>query len=248
MVDFDKLRKKEIKTGIELRLYNSWRSFRYGKGKKIGNSIEWNEFDVFKNDMIESYIENSVLKRYDETKTFNKENCFWVSKENQAYQKLIQLEYNNETKTLIEWCNYYNLNYNGVRQRYFRNKKNYTNEQILFGIIKEKKHEIKDFKGLTDSQIKTKASKMISAYRCKDKKKGFECDLDIDWFIENIYNKECSYCDSKINIGCDRLDNSLGHIKINIVPCCYRCNTIKNSHFNFDQMRVIGQFIKLQGF
>lgn len=39
------------------------------------------------------------------------------------------------------------------------------------------------------------------------------------------------------------LNNNKGHLKNNIVPCCYKCNTIKNNFFTFEEMKKIGKFL-----
>lgn len=59
-----------------------------------------------------------------------------------------------------------------------------------------------------------------------DKKKGFENDLDKD-FVSFAINSNCLYCGSKDNITLDRIDNTKGHTKDNVNPCCYRCNMIR---------------------
>lgn len=86
---------------------------------------------------------------------------------------------------------------------------------------------------------------MISSYKCKDKKLGFEkcCDIDIDWMIDNIITKPCIYCGDTHRVGCDRIDNDKGHTKNNVVPCCYDCNCARNNNFTFNEMKEIGKAI-----
>lgn len=93
--------------------------------------------------------------------------------------------------------------------------------------------------------IRAKASKMISSYKNKDAKNGVSmCDIDIDWMIENILSQKCVYCGDDQRIGCDRIDNSKGHTKDNVVPCCIECNTARNNNFSFDEMKIIGATIR----
>lgn len=64
---------------------------------------------------------------------------------------------------------------------------------------------------------------------CKqsDKKKSLEFDLDRN-FIRDLISSGCSYCgETKIRMGLDRIDNTLGHIKINVVAACMRCNYLR---------------------
>jgi hypothetical protein len=87
---------------------------------------------------------------------------------------------------------------------------------------------------------------MISAYKFKDKKNGLNiCDIDIDWMLENIMNKPCIYCGDIHNVGCDRVDNSKGHTKDNVVPACYECNCARNNNFSYEEMLELGKAIKI---
>lgn len=55
---------------------------------------------------------------------------------------------------------------------------------------------------------------------------GAEHDLTVEWVDEQI-SKPCSYCKqqlSKLDMTLDRIDNNIGHVKINLVPACKRCN------------------------
>lgn len=64
--------------------------------------------------------------------------------------------------------------------------------------------------------------------RRADKKKGFICDLDLG-FVKQLIDKPCTYCcdpkPSKMTL--DRIDNSKGHTKDNVVQACYRCNLFR---------------------
>jgi hypothetical protein len=65
-------------------------------------------------------------------------------------------------------------------------------------------------------------------YKKSAKKRGLEFPLkEIDCIP--FYNTDCFYCGDKINgLGIDRLDNSVGYISTNIVPCCKSCNFMKH--------------------
>lgn len=226
-------------------LYNIWRSFKTTiKGKKIGNSTDWDSYKNFYYDMIETYNEGDRLTRINKDEKFCKENCIWLNED--LYQELrsniVLLTFNNETLSLKEWSKIYNINYNGLRQRYY-SKKSYTVEEILFGKIKGKKKFVTDISHLNENTIKKKISKMLSSYRIKDKKKGFEFDLDYEFMLNNIVKRECTYCKCTNNIGCDRIYNDKGHTKDNVVPCCYTCNTTRNNNFTFEEMKKIGKVI-----
>lgn len=84
---------------------------------------------------------------------------------------------------------------------------------------------------------------MIS-YKKVDKKKGFECDLTKEWLLEYIVGQPCTYCGDKYDsTGCDRIINSIGHLKNNVVPCCKTCNSSRMNNFTSHEMRLIGKVI-----
>ena len=59
-----------------------------------------------------------------------------------------------------------------------------------------------------------------------------------------MMSQPCIYCGSTKDIGLDRIDNKKGHSKDNVVPCCYICNTARNSNFSFEEMKILGKTIK----
>lgn len=87
-------------------------------------------------------------------------------------------------------------------------------------------------------------SASLATIRHRDKKKGREiCDLNKEEF-KNIISKPCTYCGDIRKIGLDRIDNSKGHIKTNVVPCCYECNTAKSDNFTLEEMLIVGAAIR----
>lgn len=73
-------------------------------------------------------------------------------------------------------------------------------------------------------------------YRSNARRRKISFDLTVEQF-ENLTKKECHYCGClKCNFGktnrgngIDRKNNNLGYTIDNCVPCCARCNFIKNS-------------------
>lgn len=226
-------------------LFNCYRAFRFTlKGKKIGCSESWKSYKNFYSDMHSTYKRGCRLARLDKSKPFSFDNCRWLTEEEAALVKdnSVKLTYNGETKTLREWSIQYEANYNGVRQRYHRGK-NYSAHEIIFGRIKKPRPTITDIKLLGLQRKRDKVSKMVSAYRCKDKKKGLHFNLSNDWFWNNIITKPCTYCGTTENVGCDRIDNSKGHTTENVIPACYTCNTIRNNLFTVEEMKIVGKTV-----
>lgn len=84
----------------------------------------------------------------------------------------------------------------------------------------------------------------VNAYRSYDKKKGLECDLTAKWFKANIQDRPCIYCKrSDVRIGCDRIDNSIGHTMANVAPSCGDCNKARQDIFTHEEMLELGPHI-----
>lgn len=244
LLELHKRRKELSGPNTKSSLHTSWRARIYTrKGKEAGFPDSWRTFEGFKNDIPDGFIEGLILTRIDVKQPFSKENSKWIEKSQQQIGKLITLTYNGETKTLLEWSNELNINYVGLRQRYFKGKQ-YTPEQILFGKQYKPKRDIADILELDFQKQRDKISKMISAYRYRDKQKGLVFNIDRE-FLTNLLSQSCHYCSDTKLIGADRIDNSKGHTKDNIVPCCYTCNLVRNSLFSVEEMKLLGQTIKL---
>lgn len=77
-----------------------------------------------------------------------------------------------------------------------------------------------------------------SAYKGRAKDNKWEFDLTLEDF-RKIVTKPCHYCNIEYSLvkkdknklikccGIDRLDNSIGYIKDNVVPACHTCNRMK---------------------
>lgn len=87
--------------------------------------------------------------------------------------------------------------------------------------------------------IKGRAIGLRNTYRQHD-----ECNLTIDEFIFLI-QQPCFHCGTTdVPIGLDRIDNSFGHIKGNVVPSCRACNFARGDRFTFKEMQKIGKVIR----
>ena len=72
------------------------------------------------------------------------------------------------------------------------------------------------------------SANLLRSYKTGDKARGRNCDLTKE-FIEEKISNGCSYCgerDIRL-LGLDRVYNDLGHLKMNVVPACQRCNTLR---------------------
>jgi len=102
----------------------------------------------------------------------------------------------------------------------------------------------KILKNAAKYHLNNREKHLIKEYKRKDKDKNRENDLTFEWFKENISSKPCLYCGETEKIGADRIDNTKGHTKDNVVPCCYDCNTARSNNFTLEEMIRIGKVIR----
>lgn len=108
------------------------------------------------------------------------------------------------------------------RRRNRRNHKLYMKEWVKKNPEKIKRYYLESKK---DKQ--RNIQRKYRSYKASAKKRNLDFDLtlnDFKWF----WQKPCYYCNDKIEIiGIDRIDNSKGYIKDNVVSCCLTCNKAK---------------------
>lgn len=212
------------------------------KGKSFGISDEWMDFRAFYNDVAPTYVSGYRFKRVDLSKPFSVDNFIWISDSDLHLlnKTSIVIEIDGVRRTIKEWSAVSGRTAASIANRY-RKHKEYTNAEIVYGRLS---NPAKKIKSISESEnIMSKASKMCSSYRIKDLKKGLKYDIDRHWFLENIAYSKCYYCGDSENIGCDRIDNSIGHTKDNCIPCCYTCNVVRNNLFSVDEMLILGKQI-----
>lgn len=96
-------------------------------------------------------------------------------------------------------------------------------------------------------------------HTCKNKSKQ-EIDLTYEDFIELIKDSNCHYCSKKLIFSeytrdenknytsrayqLDRMDNSKGYIKENLVPCCWNCNRMKSDIYLYKDFIKLSPILK----
>lgn len=114
------------------KIYKTWKSIRqrcnnknnkrykdYG-GRGITICNEWNDFKNFYDWALNNgYKENLTIDRINNNKGYSPENCRWADKITQSNNRRNNRNYtyNNETHTIGEWANIYNVNYFSLRSR-----------------------------------------------------------------------------------------------------------------------------------
>lgn len=116
----------EIWQGIKGRCYNKndARYSRYG-GRGITVCEEWREdFSAFyKWALANGYRDDLTIDRIDNNKGYSPDNCRWADQETQSRNRAsnVKIRIGNATRTLVEWCEIFDLNYKTVYARYRRN-------------------------------------------------------------------------------------------------------------------------------
>jgi len=91
----------------------------------------------------------------------------------------------------------------------------------------------------TDTATKQRIRKNIMNYygaRRRAKERNLDFDLSsIDY--ANLTQLPCEYCGRFCATGYDRVDNTLGYSRCNVVPSCALCNRMK-SDFELDVFRT----------
>lgn len=73
---------------------------------------------------------------------------------------------------------------------------------------------------------KTPEEKDYDDYSQKAKARNKSFELTLDEFISFRKGRVCSYCGLPSK-GIDRVENSIGYVYSNCVPCCAKCNQMK---------------------
>ena len=90
---------------------------------------------------------------------------------------------------------------------------------------------------------------VFSRSKSSDRSRGLytkESDYYSNEELKAIYESECTYCGRPYTgerLTLDRIDNSKGHQRWNVVPACRTCNIVRNNHFSVDEMKLIGAVI-----
>lgn len=109
-------------------------------------------------------------------------------------------------------------------------KYNYTHKDEINTKSRERyNNHIEEERERSKNYRKTKigrASSLCSSYKAADRLKGRENNVTKEWIVDNIFTSKCSYCGDTdwTHLGCDRVDNSIGHTIDNVVCSCERCN------------------------
>lgn len=78
-------------------------------------------------------------------------------------------------------------------------------------------------------------------YEYKAKERGLTFRLTLEEF-EALVSQRCRYCGAYEILGLDRVDNRLGYLPSNVVPCCSECNFMKRT---MDKHRFLNRVVMI---
>lgn len=82
---------------------------------------------------------------------------------------------------------------------------------------------------------------------CKHRDKKYSENTRFDFTsneLEVFIANGCFYCGDTQNIGLDRIDNSKGHCKSNVIASCSTCNMTRGNRFTVEEFIKIGKVVK----
>lgn len=87
------------------------------------------------------------------------------------------------------------------------------------------------------------ACQCYHSHKSTTKRRGIPWNLDKEWYLANIWDRQCAYGRHPANGGIDRVDSNVGYEPSNCVPCCFRCNSIKNDQTLDEMYRHIAEML-----
>lgn len=108
--------------GMKRRCYKSDSdNYKWYGGRGIKVCDEWrNSFENFYNwSMNNGYSKDLSIDRIDNNGNYEPNNCRWVNREIQSNNRRtnIMITFQGETKSLTQWCRYFNINYSTTKNR-----------------------------------------------------------------------------------------------------------------------------------
>ena len=92
------------------------------------------------------------------------------------------------------------------------------------------------------------ANHIHTNYKQRAPSRGLEFTLTVEYFKQH-FRADCHYCgDPMDNVGFDRVENHIGYIESNVVPCCTQCNLMKRTlskEYFLDKCRKIASNLSL---
>jgi hypothetical protein len=121
------------------------------------------------------------------------------------------------------------------KEKYLKNKekiKDRVKERILKETKEEREKRLSFHKKYNkDNRERNKELQQSDIYKYKQykfsaKRRNYGFELLYEDFIR-LFHEKCYYCGTEDSRGIDRIDNNVGYVESNSVPCCEMCNKMK---------------------
>lgn len=162
------------------------KSYKNYGGRGIKYSKEFEKYSFFENwAFANGYKEGLTLDRINNNEGYSPENCRWANSKVQSNNKRtnIILEYNGESKTFSQWCEFYKVDYNRSKVRF---ENGYSFEET-FDLIKFYDKRNKNI-------IKYKNRENTLSEWCKELSLDYNTTLKrivkLKWSVEKAFEKE----------------------------------------------------------
>jgi len=107
----------------------------------------------------------------------------------------------------------------------------------------------------TTHEYRTQSNIRIGVGKRNANSRSLPWKIDLNDY-KALISKPCFYCGNKlgnvqteIGAGLDRLVNSLGYTKENVIPCCGSCNRIRSDIFTVEETKVaVEAILRLRNF
>jgi hypothetical protein len=117
-----------------------------------------------------------------------------------------------------------------------KRKRNLEYEKKYYLANKEK-YDARRKQWRIDNPLRTKFLQAKADVKARE----MEFKLTYEFLIE-LWNKGCYYCKNNLlketGISADRINNDIGYLPNNVLPCCGRCNKIRGDNLTVDEMQI----------
>lgn len=201
-------------------------------------------------------MDNDIYEMY-KNHQFHIKNGKVKVKHNLLYKSLPGLIVNTNKKIFYKDKNYLNIQRKNLfiytkeirklqtRKSYIKNKKKYLlkNKQRYWDNVEFQRERARKYsKSPWNRKSAQKPEARYKRLFIRANLKKFKVNLTFGEYIKIIKNP-CYYCNnsilSEIGGGLDRIDNSKGYIRNNVLPCCNSCNRTRGDRFTVEEMKIM---------
>ena len=189
--------------------------------------------------LIMDYPENRIAFKDGNTLNLQKTNLQIIDEE---YQKQQKRNYYNENKESIckranEWTKNNKEKLKTTRKEHSKTQKYKENRR--------KYRQKTEIKIKYNNYYKSKGRELKyrhNSAKHRAMRKNHPFDISLSNYIDYL-NSGCYYCGCSLfkenGIGLDRIENSIGYVEGNVLPCCGSCNKTRGDRFTVEETKIM---------